>query len=121
MWHLMLEYRTISRTRAVVQGAAAGAPAGAEVRKGLEVDLWSDLCLGHDLFPGLGPGPGPDPDQHHQSSLPGQDHHDHHDQHLHDHHARFCLVVVVDFLRMHADLRNSSTILGSIGIMIEGI
>jgi hypothetical protein len=33
------------------------------------VGLWSDLCLGHDLFPGLGPGP--DPDQHHQSSLPG--------------------------------------------------
>ncbi|MCH87525.1 hypothetical protein A2U01_0008396, partial [Trifolium medium] len=118
MWHLMLEYRTISRTRAVVQGAAAEAPAGAEVRKGLEVDLWSDLCLGHDLFPGLGPGPGPgpDPDQHHQSSLPGQDHD--HVQHLQDHHARFCLVVV-DFLRMHADLRNSSTILGSIGIMIE--
>lgn len=72
--------------RAVVQGAAAEAPAGAEVRKGPEVDLWSDLCLGHGLFPD------PDPDQHHQSSLPGQDHH--HVQRLHDHHARFCLVAV---------------------------
>lgn len=74
--------------RAVVQGAAAEAPAGAEVRKGPEVGLWSDLFLGHGLFP--------DPDQHHQSSLPGHDHH--HVQrlrdHRRDHHARFCLVAV---------------------------
>ncbi|WJX70715.1 hypothetical protein P8452_54791 [Trifolium repens] len=32
--------------------------------------------------------------------------------------CRFCRVVV-EFLRMYADLRNSSPILGSIGIMIE--
>ncbi len=46
--------------RVVVQGAAAEAPAGAEVLKGIE-DLWSDLCLGHDRDR--------DPDQHHQSNL----------------------------------------------------
>ncbi|WJX66097.1 hypothetical protein P8452_50688 [Trifolium repens] len=33
--------------------------------------------------------------------------------------CRFCRVVV-EFLRMYADFRNSSPILGSIGIMIEG-
>ena len=67
--------------RVVVLGAAAGAPAGAEVQKELEVDLWSVLCLGHDL----------DLNQHHQSNLLGQDHD--HDLDL-DLLIRSCQVVV---------------------------
>ena len=66
--------------RVVVQGAAAEAPAGVEVLRGIEVDHWSDLCLGHVL----------DPDPHPQSRLQGQDH----DRGLH-HHTR-CYQEVLD-------------------------
>jgi len=69
--------------RVVVLGATAEVPAGAEVQKELEVDLWSVLCLGLDL----------DRDQYHQSNLLGQDH-------VHDLDLLVrCCQVVVEFLK----------------------